>query len=384
MALKPMAAGVGHLKMGALGFSGSGKTYTASRIAVGLRKLLGLKGPIAVFDTEAAFRYVKPWIEKETGMSLLGVESRAFADALTFIADCVKENVSVAVIDSASHIWKELTDSFLAQRNEARARSGKNPIMRLEFQDWAIIKAKWAQFADAFLTSPLHLIVCGRAGYEYEYQDRDDESGKKDLVKSGVKMKAEADFGYESSLLIEMKRVPLEENGKATAQFTHRCTVLKDRFGVLDSTMCDNPTFDFFKPYMECLAPGAHATVNLDSKTDMGVDDAGNDDWGREKRNRAIAYENLAQGLRAVWPGESADEKWCRWECVWKLLGTRSATDMENMSADRLKAAIMALPPVMEEVKTELKTKQDAEAKAEADAKLAKKAKPEKAETVKS
>ena len=42
------------------GFAGSGKTYTAAQVAVGLHKRIGSKKPIVIFDTEQASKFLKP------------------------------------------------------------------------------------------------------------------------------------------------------------------------------------------------------------------------------------------------------------------------------------------------------------------------------------
>jgi hypothetical protein len=47
--------------------------------------------------------------------------------------------------------------------------------------------------------------LCGRAGYEYDHEENED--GGKDLIKIGTKMKAEGEFGFEPSLVIEMERL---------------------------------------------------------------------------------------------------------------------------------------------------------------------------------
>ena len=81
---------------------------------------------------------------------------------------------------------------------------------RLQFQDWGIIKPIWkAKFSDHVLNSNLHIIFTGRVGYEYEDTIEEDErTGKKrrEIHKSGVKMKAENETVYEPVLLVMMER----------------------------------------------------------------------------------------------------------------------------------------------------------------------------------
>ena len=87
MALKiiPLGGGVGYLKAGFLGFNKSGKTFTAAGLAIGTRKTLGMKGNIAMFDTEASAQYVAPRVKKETGKELIGVQARSLAEMIEFV-----------------------------------------------------------------------------------------------------------------------------------------------------------------------------------------------------------------------------------------------------------------------------------------------------------
>jgi hypothetical protein len=293
--------------------------------------------------------------------------------------------------------------SFLAQRNAQRASQGKNPTNRLEFQDWALIKNKWASFSDLYLNAPAHAVINGRAGYEWDFEDREDGTGK-DLVKTGIKMKAEGEFGFEPSLLVQMERIQTDAEEAASrreeiraaggkvadvgnskvrsAVYVRRATVIKDRFGVIDGMSCDNPTFEFFKPYVSCLVPGQHVEMDMTPHTDMGLDEEGRSKDAREKRERNIAIEEFWAALLVEWPGASALEKLARQEVVYKLLETRSQTAVEAMSAGKLKAALQAMPVAIAEYKAEAQKKADAEAAVEAEAKAAKKA-PKRAEEVK-
>lgn len=400
MQLSSLGSGVGFLKAGFLGFAGSGKTYTAMLLAIGTRKRLGLSGPIALFDTEAGGQYVAPLVKRETGLELIGFQSRSFADAVDFLRETTNLGAAVTIVDSVSHIWKELAESFLEQRNKARAEHNRPPSNRLEFQDWAVIKNRWAQFANRYVNAPQHIVICGRAGYEWDFETRED--GGKDLVKTGIKMKTEGEFGFEPSLLVQMDRIQIdaaqalaerEVNRAAgrkieggikikSAVYVRRATIIKDRFGVIDGIEAENPTFEFFAPYVEMLVPGAHAAVDLTHKTDMGVDDEGNLREWRTKHNRAVASENFWAALLAVWPGASAQEKLARQETVWKLLHTRSQTEVDGLPADKLIAATQAMPAAIIEVKAELAAREAAETATEEATKAARKSKPAKAEKV--
>ena len=338
--LVAMDSGVGFLKAGFLGFPGSGKTYTACLLAIECRKLLGLDAPIAFFDTEAGAAYVNPLVKKATGKSILGVRSRAFDDLMDVAKQCEAGAASILIVDSVTHVWREVCDAYLAEVNGARRSQGKSERTRLEFQDWATIKAKWNQWTTVYLNSKLHIIICGRAGYDWDFEEREnaDGSSRKELVKTAVKMKVESEFGFEPSLLIDMRRV--SEFDKATSQqerFVHRAVVLKDRFQVLDMAVCDNPAGDFFLPHLQLLKPGADNAVDTVPKTKMGVDEQGDAKWDKERRARDIECEEIKGMLTSQWPGQTAAEKKAKMDALEVAFGSRSWKKIERMRSSTLK-----------------------------------------------
>lgn len=353
MELVNLGGGTAYLKAGFLGFAGSGKTYTAAKLAIGVRKFQGLEGEIAMLDTEAAAQYIAPMVKAETGKDLLGYQSRALKDAIEFLRLCQAKKVSCAIIDSVTHLWREVCDSYLKQVNEQLAKKGRNPRTRLEFQDWGPIKAKWEEFSNLYLNMPMHVIIAGRAGYEYDYEQREDGTGK-DLVKTGIKMKTEGEFGYEPSLLVQMERIQQAADGSLLNHIVHRATVIKDRFGVLDGKESDNPGFDFFKPFIERLTPGAHAAVKTDGQTPMAVDDSGDAEWQKERKLRAIYCEEIQGALLVYFPSQSTEDKKAKAFLIHTLFGTHSWTAVESMDSARLKEGMNRLPGAVIEYKASL------------------------------
>lgn len=341
----------GHVKAGFLGFPKSGKSFTAALLACAVRSHFNLKGPISMFDTETGSLYLKPLVKACTGEDLLARRARSFEHLMRWGEACVKAGVSVAIVDSVTHPWRELCDSYLAQINRYRQSKGWSLAKRLEFQDWNTIKPKWARWTDFYLNSPLHIIICGRAGWEYEMEDRDDGSGKKDLVKSGVKMKTEGEFGFEPSLLVEMQRTQDLKDGH---RIIRTATVLGDRFSVIDGKEGVFPSTDnhpqalevvyrFFKPHLDCLTPGAHATVDTKHETDFAINEDGDNGWEAEKKQRTIQCEEIQGELLKRWPSQSAADKKAKVEAIEAVFGTRSWTKVENMHSTRLKEGLAAL-----------------------------------------
>ena len=358
--LKPLGHGPGYLKAGFLGFTATGKTTTAALLAVAIKRHMKHAGPIAFYDSETGSDYVLPMLRELTQQEPLGVKTRDFHELLAVGDECVAAGVSVLIVDSVTHIWRNLCDSYLAGVNKSREDlcREKNwtfrPITRLEFQDWGPVKAMWAKWTDFYLTSPLHIVICGRAGFEYEYET--DERGKKQLVKTGTKMKTESEFGFEPSLLVEME-VDQETTPDGIVQI-RTALVRKDRFNLMDGDVGRFPkqrdnekalaaVAEFFAPHIQKLNPKAHSATKIDVLP-MDVDAGGKDDWNRERDRRTILAEEIQGVLTSSVPGMGAEDKKKKADLLQKHFGTRSWTQVESTSSDKLRAGLVALKKEME------------------------------------
>lgn len=313
-----------YLKAGFMGFQGSGKTTTATRVAVGLHDLLkerGLPGgdaPIFFADTETG----ADWVRQDTdaaGIKLQVAKTRAFKNLIPMI-DEVEKSKSILIIDSITHFWRDLTESYARKKNR---KSG------LQFQDWAFLKEQWGQFTDAYVNSNAHIIMCGRAGFEYANEE--DDEGKRELIKTGVKMKAEGETGYEPNLLIFMERH--QEIVKNVPVVTRRALVMKDRSRLLDGKTFIQPEFKDFLPHIDCLnLGGSHVGVDLDENSDSIIPGF---DEGTSKL-KAICLEEITAEIEKHLPGTSAAMKKKKGELADSCFGTRSKTAIEVMSYESL------------------------------------------------
>jgi len=339
----------GYVKAGVLGFPKSGKTHTAALFACGVRKHFNLAGPVSFFDTEGGSVYVRPVVEHLSGVAMLAKRARNFDALMVWARACVKAGVSVGLVDSITHPWRELCDAYLAAQNDFRRSRGWQTKEKLEFQDWNVLKPKWAEWTDFYLNSPLHIIICGRAGWEYEMETN--EKGKKELIKTGVKMKTESEFGFEPSLLWEMER---EQRSADDHSMVRTATVIGDRFSVIDGKKAQFPSYDmsnpkqlevafnrvyeFFKPHLACLSRGAHATIDTGTKTGFDVGQDG-ESFEAEKRQRVIQCEEIQGELTRHYPGQTAAEKQAKMDLIEKFFGTRSWTKVEGMPSKQLRDA---------------------------------------------
>jgi len=310
------------LKMGILGFPKSGKTFTASQVAVGLAKHIQSKKPIAYLDTEAGHTFVRPIFEAD-GLSIIVDNSRAFNDLVKNIDQAEKE-CDICVIDSVTHFWQDVVRSYQIKRN----------IERLTLKDWMPIKQEWREFSDRFLNSKLHIIMCGRAGYEFDFKE--DDEGFKELVKTGTKMKVESDLGYEPSLLVEMERIREEKFMK------HRAWIIGDRAWQLDGKFFDNPTFETFLPHIERLnLGGKHDGVDLTRNSTALFDTPQSKSY--EYKRREIALEEIKQELILQYPGRSDADKQKVIRLLKGLFGTAATSALEQLQADKLEAGLKTI-----------------------------------------
>ena len=329
-------------KVGIYGTAGSGKTRTATEIAIGLHKALGSKKPIAAFDTEPAFSFVLPLFQKAGIELLVADESRALKDLMSFMDEAEKA-CDIAIIDSITHVWRDAQESFLAKINEGRARQNKRPLASLEFQHWRPIKAAWADFTDRFLSSHMHVIVCGRAGNVYEYQEKDDGSGKKELITTGSRMATEKELGYEPSLLIEM--IPDRQDGK----IINVALIQKDRTDALNGQEIPYPNYDKLSPHFSALNIGGehHGSMQRRDSKELYTE-TGDDTWSAEQRQRTICAEEISGLMQKYFPSQSADDKKQRLDLMEQFFGTRSWTKVENTNSEKLKEGYAALKDFLE------------------------------------
>lgn len=342
--------GQGYVKAGFLGFTAGGKTYTAVELALGIRDHFKLDGQIAFFDTENGAGFFQEKVTQRTGKPLLIKRARSFDALMQFAKVCEERKVSVAIVDSLTHTWRELCDSYLAKVNEREAewarrnRRDPKPRFNLQFEDWNPIKTTWATWTDWYLNSQMHVIICGRAGWDY-LNETDERTGKKTLVKIGTKMKAESEFGFEPSLLVEMERV-VEKDQSGEEILLNRGSVLKDRWDLLNGKVCDNPDFAFFKPHVEKFQPATHQAVDTKAKSDVPIEDHSGDSFHRELKLRTIACEEIQGELLKRWPSQTAADKASKAEKLEELFGTRSWTAVENMASGRLNQGLALLKVV--------------------------------------
>lgn len=325
-----------YAKVGIYGGQGAGKSRTAAEIAIGLYKHAKCDKPVAMFDTEPGASFLIPLFEKAQIEFMVYDESRAFTDLMKWMYEA-REACSVLIIDSITHIWRDLQESYLARVNDQRKQKADNAGWNfrartsLEFQDWGPIKREWAEFTDTFLSSKVHTIVCGRAGSVYEYQENEDK-GKKELITVGTKMATEKEMGHEPSILIEMER--RYDDGK----IVNTAVIEKDRADKLNGKEIAFPTFEKLRAHFDCLALGGeHFTSMQQRDSRERFTETGEDTWGADLRRKEVALDEIKEEiLKHLGHGMDAATKAAKSQLLDDIAGTRSWAKLESFKLDRV------------------------------------------------
>lgn len=349
-----------YLKAGILGFAGSGKTTTSSLLAIGIAKGLADGKPVAFFDTETGSDFLIPKFQAE-GIELLTVKSSAFPDLLAAGKEA-EQACGVLIVDSITHVWTELNEAQLAAVNAGNKKKGRAPLKKLEFQHMAEVKRTWAQWTSFFINSKLHIIVCGRAGFEWEWEVNED-TGKKELTKVGTKMKVESEFGFEPSLLIEMERVA--KGNDPGSGWLHRAHILKDRTDTINGKAFDfekpakaykagdwQKTFKSFEPVFTALNIGGQHLAIDTSRTNAGVfNEEGQSPASVRASQVEIALESIQNTLVILWPGQDAASKQLKLAAVEVLFNERSWKAVEKKPLETLQNGLALLRDIEAAIK---------------------------------
>jgi hypothetical protein len=332
----------GKLKAGLFGKGKTGKTYTAALMAVAVKRQSKLEGPIAIWDTEGGSQYLKPLILRLTKQKLLARRERRFDGLVTWLQQCKDAGVAVAIVDSITHPWRELCDSYLAQLNEARRQANRSTQARLSFQDWGVVKPRWAKWTDLYLNIGMHVITCARGGDIWEFVE--DDRGKKELRTVGTKMKTEGEFQFEPGLIVELESEVRQEGRVRIGQAV---TVIGDRFAAMhgarrvfydtgDAEKNLAAVSEFFMPHLALLQPGDHSTVDTDGASAFEFDIQGDDEAMARKKTHDILLEEIKHVMLKRWPAQTGADKMGKALAIEAVFGTGSWAQVEALGNTEL------------------------------------------------
>lgn len=217
------------LRLAIFGPAGSGKTYTALRLAAGL---LGQTptGAVAVIDTErgSASKYADRF-DFDT-LNLPKTDIDTYCEA---IAAAGQAGYAVLIVDSLSHAWHELLDEV---ERLAKAKYRGNT-----WSAWSEGTPKQRQLVDAILAFDGHVIATMRT--KTEWTTSTDDRGRTAPKRVGLAPEQGKGIEYEFDLLMEINP-------------DHVASIIKDRTGKYQDKTITKPGEDLGRDLAAWLAEG--------------------------------------------------------------------------------------------------------------------------------
>lgn len=176
------------LKLGITGPTGSGKTYSALRLAMGL--IAGTGRRVAFLDTEndSASLY-----SDRFDFDVIPIPPPFEADYFASgVRAAVEGGYGACIVDSASHFWKGVLEF-----KDALDRRGGN-----SFTNWKDADKKFDPVIAEFLQSKIHLICCMRSKMDYILEDNG--KGKQAPKKVGLAPIMRENIDYEFSTVFDV------------------------------------------------------------------------------------------------------------------------------------------------------------------------------------
>ena len=307
------------------GFSGGGKSRTATEFTIGSYKLLGLTKPILIIDNEKGSRFLEP-IFKKAGIATLVKDTTSLSDVLQAFQFIKDGEIDWLFIDSLTKVWYQYVRDY--------KKKNKRTFMTL--QDWGKILPAWQeQFADPFVELEGNCVFTGRGGYTYDMEENE-ETKKKEFVKSGVKMKMAGETPFEPDLNIWMEQVQEIVDGKP--KVWREAMVMKDRSALIDGKTFKNPTFEVFKPVVQFLIDVPKGEVK---GTTSSANLAPSEEYSDKRKRREIAIEEIKGVFDSIGLGTSKDDKQMKAFISESIFGTTSVAAMEGMKLSDLEAKVL-------------------------------------------
>lgn len=227
------------LKIGLYGPPGSGKTFTSLLLAEGLGKLTGKR--VAYIDTERGTDFYCQAVPTRAvhpeAFDFDALYTRSLTEALASVKALKPEEYGVIVLDSVTHLWEAAMAAYSGRQTS---------IGTIPMHAWGKIKKPYKDLMASLLSSPSHILICGRQKTVYAEDEETEE-----LKATGVTMRAEGETPYEPHILLRMEGIRPKKTNEVAQIIAY---AEKDRTGVLSGRSFVNPNFDSLcKPLLGLL-----------------------------------------------------------------------------------------------------------------------------------
>ena len=202
MKLETASKSKSYMRVALQGASGSGKTYSALRLAFGLTR----NDNIAIVDTENGSAHLYSSLGNYQVLQLTApFTPERYKEAIDV---CVSNGMETIVIDSLSHEW-EGNGGILEMHGSS---TGSN-----SFANWAKITPRHNALIQHILNTPAHVIATLRSKQEYALKK--DDRGRSIPEKLGMKPIQRDGIDYEFTTVLSV-------------DMNHKAVAVKDRTGL--------------------------------------------------------------------------------------------------------------------------------------------------------
>lgn len=202
------------------GPSGSGKSYSALRIATGIARKCNSR--IAYIGTEGSrdeyYCTVDDGIDGLFDYDLISLEAPFTIDKYIEAIDAaIDGGYQVLIIDTLSAEWKWLNDTHDAMPGNS-------------WQNWSKLKPRHRAFMDKILLSPIHVVATARTKTDWVIEEK---NGKQNPKKVGLAAVQDSEISYEYTISFQIDQdshiaVADKDN---TMLFNNRYEVLTEKDG---------------------------------------------------------------------------------------------------------------------------------------------------------
>ena len=195
------------------GSSGSGKTYSALRLATGLAKKCG--SGIAAIDTEAGrIRYYANEFDFSDMQLTEPFTPEKYIEAIN---EAVGSGFKVLIIDSISHEWNYCVDIH-------------DKMPGNSWTNWSKVTPRHDAFMEKILQAPIHIIATVRGKDEYVLEEKNGKQTPK-KVGLGFKQRDGVEYNYTATFNIAQDTHIAEATKDNTHIFEGRYEVLTEKDG---------------------------------------------------------------------------------------------------------------------------------------------------------
>ena len=304
------------------GFAGSGKTRTGSEFIIGAYKHLKCKKPILIIDNEKGSRFLVP-LFNNAGIKTLVKDTIELVDVLSALDYLNSGDIDFLFIDSLTKVWYKYVRDY--------RKVNKRTFMTL--QDWGKILPSWQEsFSDKFVNIEGNCVFTGRGGYTYEMETN--EKGKKEFVKSGVKMKMAGETPFEPDINVWMDLCQDIKDNKPVVW--REAIIMKDRANIIDGKTFKNPTYKDFKPVVDYLIADPKGEVK-GKTSDENLAPAENWEAQNNRTKKEIELENITNQFKLQKLGTSKEDQALKIMILMKFFNVNTWKEIELTDYDSLR-----------------------------------------------